>query len=777
MNNRNINKSAALALALCALASPGARAMELGKIVIYSHLSEPLNASVLLGSASGRSAAGIQARVASIETYAAAGIKRPAWADKAMLVPRMIDKGGMELKILTVEPIDAPASSLIIEVTLVGDDRSMAREYAVILDPAEQSKAMAMGSKAAAVSSGRVPNGAASQAGSKSGDELVVRSGQVLYAIAASKKPEGVSVERMMIGVLRANPSAFVSGNINRLKAGAILRMPASPELEAVKQAEAVAQVNQQAGEFAKWRSAALARVAPIDSKASGSSASGKIAPMGSSPDPSDVLRLGKPGSTVSKPGDGADAISKKREIEESKSKVQDLERMKADLQKLLTIKDKQLADAQSAAKKPEVKPEVKPEAKPEVKPEVKPEAKPEAKPEVKPEAKPEAAPEVKPEASPEAAASEVKPEEAKPIVAPIAPPVVARPKPVVVPKPVVPEPTVGGQVMGAVDAYGLYLAGVLAAMVAAAALLVAKKRKGKLKMMSTTISPDRDEGGELDAKGSAPSDLEERINAADTYIAFEQPDKATKELEAALAMSPANPEALIRLARIASKKKDRSELGRVAGEIGDATFKTGPYWDEAEALLGQFAKVADAKPVGVAPPQIDLTLDLERSLMDLAAETPKEPGPTHDMDFIVNLDSGIASAAHPAPTVGAEPVFDLPSFDVPSSAAVPVHAEPELREPVHYAVPKLDSFSFDMGLPDDKSPSTLSSSSDSFSMDTALAEPASEAENELSTMLELAKAYVEMGDKEGAKELLVEIAQKGNAAQSSQAKAILADL
>ena len=46
-----------------------------------------------------------------------------------------------------------------------------------------------------------------------------------------------------------------------------------------------------------------------------------------------------------------------------------------------------------------------------------------------------------------------------------------------------------------------------------------------------------------------------------------------------------------------------------------------------------------------------------------------------------------------------------------------------------------------------------------------------------MTTKLELAKAYDEMGDKEGARELLNEVVKEGNAEQQAKAQGMLAKL
>ena len=57
------------------------------------------------------------------------------------------------------------------------------------------------------------------------------------------------------------------------------------------------------------------------------------------------------------------------------------------------------------------------------------------------------------------------------------------------------------------------------------------------------------------------------------------------------------------------------------------------------------------------------------------------------------------------------------------------------------------------------------------------VAEPEISSSEELATKLDLAKAYEEMGDLEGARELLQEVLKDGDAAQREAALAILAGL
>ena len=73
-----------------------------------------------------------------------------------------------------------------------------------------------------------------------SGDQQVtVQAGDTASKIAAAYKPADVSLDQMLVALLRANPNAFIGGNINRIKAGAVLDVPSAAQAGSVPAAEA----------------------------------------------------------------------------------------------------------------------------------------------------------------------------------------------------------------------------------------------------------------------------------------------------------------------------------------------------------------------------------------------------------------------------------------------------------------------------------------------------------------------------------------------------------
>ena len=150
------------------------------------------------------------------------------------------------------------------------------------------------------------------------------------------------------------------------------------------------------------------------------------------------------------------------------------------------------------------------------------------------------------------------------------------------------------------------------------------------------------------------------------------------------------------------------------------------------------------------APPAADLALDLKLD----------EPATNPSADDGLHFDLDLGAPATPDATASAE-VIDLEKTIAGGSALdfdfnIGAPPEPKIVPQVEPAM-DLGAINLDLG------------------ESAVVAEPG--AGDEVSTKLELAKAYEEMGDKEGARELLTEVAKEGNAEQQAKAQSMLAKL
>jgi pilus assembly protein FimV len=194
-----------------------------------------------------------------------------------------------------------------------------------------------------------------------------VSSGETLWAIAQQVRPDSsVSMNQTMLALLRANPDAFIGDNINRLKRGAVLRIPTRDELSALTAAAAAAEVSEQAR---AWREDSAGSAPTSVSVPSEPVAAVERAPASSTATPASASRLELLPPGGDEPASGAQSgssdtgagvelradLSRAREqvatLEQEnrdlRSRVTDLERLDGDTKRMLELKDSQLAEAQ----------------------------------------------------------------------------------------------------------------------------------------------------------------------------------------------------------------------------------------------------------------------------------------------------------------------------------------------------------------------------------------------------------------------------------------------
>jgi pilus assembly protein FimV len=150
--------------------------------------------------------------------------------------------------------------------------------------------------------------------------------------------------------------------------------------------------------------------------------------------------------------------------------------------------------------------------------------------------------------------------------------------------------------------------------------------------------------------------------------------------------------------------------------------------------------------------------------ILDVAKAAP----PAADLELDIKLDEPVAAADEGL------------HFDLDLGAPVPSAAEVVDMDKTIAGGNALD-FDFNIGAPTAPRPAPKAEAEidlGSINLDLgkpSAAEPA--AGDEVSTKLELAKAYDEMGDREGARELLNEVVKEGNAEQQAKAQGMLAKL
>ena len=248
--------SLAIAVAI-ALGTQQALALGLGQIQVKSALGQPLLAEIPVRFDSAAEAKSLHLAIASPAAYQRAGISTNQMGIPLQFALVKTRDGGHAIRVTTADPVRDPYVDFLLDAGW--SSGSLIREYTILLDPPGYSSAssgsvpahapaaapaaVAPAPTVAPATSLAVP-GSATVGGNAS--TYTVKRGDTAYAIATRNLPSGVSVDQMLRALQQENPQAFIHGNINELRSGAILRIPAATTAGAIPAAAARAAVRQQ---------------------------------------------------------------------------------------------------------------------------------------------------------------------------------------------------------------------------------------------------------------------------------------------------------------------------------------------------------------------------------------------------------------------------------------------------------------------------------------------------------------------------------------------------
>ncbi len=232
---RKLSLMLVLTLGLVPLA---AQALGLGDIKLNSALNQKFNAEIKLMSLSKGEIHDVRVNMASDEAFKRSGVDRTFLLTTLRFKPEQKPDGTNIIRITTDEPIREPFLNFLIEVNW--PKGRLVREYTVLLDPpvtlerkpapvqAPIQAPKAVKEPAAPAEAAPVIQSPPVSDAPYTGDvdELKVQNNQSLWVIARKHQHKGVDHTRMMMAIYNANPNAFIKSNINRLKKGAILRIP-----------------------------------------------------------------------------------------------------------------------------------------------------------------------------------------------------------------------------------------------------------------------------------------------------------------------------------------------------------------------------------------------------------------------------------------------------------------------------------------------------------------------------------------------------------------------
>ena len=398
--------SLVFACVLALLAGP-AWALGLGRIEVKSQPGQPLLAEIPIISNDPAELEHLQARLASPETFRRVGLQPPDMEVTGLQFAVALDRrGNPVIRVTSQAPLRQPLLTFLLEVDW-GQGR-LVREYSALLDapntvaataqpiqapvlapsntivrapvapppaapqpvapqsapaapapPAPRPAVAATPPQPMTPQARQVPASAPPSPATPPPGRRVVRSGDTLSEIAVGMDGS-YSLDQTMLALLHANPDAFIGGNINRLKQGAVLRRPDADDLRRYNRGEAAAMVRTQ---VAQWQQASAPQpqpaavadttVAARDSAAPASTdARLEIAPTSSGGRQAGTrsgIQAGGEGEMLQQQLQEAreTLAARDAEVGELKSRVAELEKLQQQQQQLIAMKDSALATAQ----------------------------------------------------------------------------------------------------------------------------------------------------------------------------------------------------------------------------------------------------------------------------------------------------------------------------------------------------------------------------------------------------------------------------------------------
>lgn len=325
-------RSTALAVAAVALLGWSAGdvfALSFGRFTVQSARGEPLRAEIEVSSITADEEASLQTRIATPATYAAAGLDyNPALSGLHITLARVAD-GRTVIRLSTDQTITESFVDVILEAQWAAG--WTVRDYTMLLGPAP-------GKPEAPVSTLANASGptAATPPDANPPQQWEVLPGESASQIAARTKDHTVSLDQMLVALLQANPEAFTQGNLNRLRSGAVLHIPAVEQVQSMPADTATDTVNAHSKDFNAFRRN-LADTAPIQAEEKvGRQAAGVVegSVAASTPGDTAVDRLTLSKGALQSPPDAAQ-LEREHAAQEAAKRTEELAKNIADLEKL----------------------------------------------------------------------------------------------------------------------------------------------------------------------------------------------------------------------------------------------------------------------------------------------------------------------------------------------------------------------------------------------------------------------------------------------------------
>ncbi|PQA79936.1 hypothetical protein C5F52_27425 [Limnohabitans sp. TS-CS-82] len=336
-------KRSAICAALAFGLAGSAHALTLSRPNVQSKQGEALRAEIDIIDLTTSEEVDLQASLASPEAYRAARMELPRSNGNAIDVQVQLLRrpdGRPFLKISSSQALAANFIDVLLELHWA-TGRSL-RDVSLSLDDGRHTATKSqppllmppdVRPTAAAGSTNTAPAPRPQPTPTQVDNRIGVQQGDTAGALAKQNLVSGVSLDQMLLAMLRSNPSAFIESNVNRLKTGALLKLPSAQEATSVSREEARKAIKIQAEDFREYRARLAATKLGGDVPKAARAAEGKLEAQVSNKAAVEEDKL-----TLTKPGKGAaeEKVVKQLEVQDVASRASEISQNIADLSKLV---------------------------------------------------------------------------------------------------------------------------------------------------------------------------------------------------------------------------------------------------------------------------------------------------------------------------------------------------------------------------------------------------------------------------------------------------------
>ena len=246
--------------------SLSAHALTLAGIEVQSHKGEPLRAEISVSSATTEEWGQLAVRLAPAERFSQLGLIFTPAVGQLQIELLETSDGQKRIRLFSPQAFSENFVDLLVEAQTTSG--KWVKAFTLMLKPAPV-KADAPVKLPLAAS----PQAQAPQAPS----EHVVQKGESASQIIQKWLSEDMSTQQMLIALLKNQPDAFIEGNVNLLRAGAVLKAPSNTAVRAINAEDARQFLIAQQKEFIAFTQTAAQNTLPVNAQAPSRQMTGKV--------------------------------------------------------------------------------------------------------------------------------------------------------------------------------------------------------------------------------------------------------------------------------------------------------------------------------------------------------------------------------------------------------------------------------------------------------------------------------------------------------------------